>query len=112
MFILEVWGERENKSDAPEFERVAVGSSAWMRNSCWPHRPAKKSHFSALKAFSKKNTVHHLWERKNRNSCDMALRVARDARESLANSRGDKTRYAGHGQVLSRLSQSDQREYE
>ena len=53
---MEVWGERENKSDAPEFEHVAAGSSAWTGNNCWPHRPAKKSHFSALNTFSKKDT--------------------------------------------------------
>ena len=71
---------RENTRDAPEFEHMADGSSTRRGNSCWPHSPVKKSHFSAFNAFSKK--VHHLWEKKNRNSCDKALRVTRGTRES------------------------------
>ena len=43
--------------DTPEFERVTDGSSARRGNSCWPHRPVKKSHFSAFNAFSKKEYI-------------------------------------------------------
>ena len=54
-------------------------SSTKTGNSCWPHSPVKKSCFSAFNAFSKK--VHHLWEKKNRNGHDKALRVTRGTRE-------------------------------
>ena len=71
---------RENMRDAPEFEHVTDGLSTRTENSCWPHRPARKSHFSAFNAFSKKKK-HHLWKKKNRSGHDKALRVTKGARE-------------------------------
>ena len=48
---------RGNTRDAPEFEHVADGSSTRRGNSCWPHRPAKKSCFSAFNTFSEKEYI-------------------------------------------------------
>ena len=50
--------------------------------------------FSAFKHSQRR--IHHLWEKKNRNSHDKALRVARGARESHHHSRGDTVPMKSH----------------